>query len=166
MIFIMKQLLSSVLVYLLLFDIIILLTEEVPLLIEIVVLILALTMIFISLIHFRYMLKIKDIFHPYYIITLIYFLIFIFAPFIWIKSGKTDWYGVPVMDTIVESTLLFITGYIFFYIGYILFKPIKINTKIVMKNYNTQKALLLSRVLFWGSLFLVMLYFRSYGKDL
>lgn len=44
-----------------------------------------------------------DVMDPFYLITGLYFLVFVWAPCEWIKIGQTDYQGVEVMEYLPEE---------------------------------------------------------------
>ena len=62
-----------------------------------------------------------DVMGPFYLITGLYFLVFVWAPFEWIKIGQTDYQGVEVMEYLPRGNAVFIIGYISFILGRLLF---------------------------------------------
>ena len=63
-----------------------------------------------------------DIFDPFYLISLLYFLIFVIAPIVWIINGKTSWARINAMEHTIPASLIFIVGYCAFAFFYIFFK--------------------------------------------
>lgn len=62
----------------------------------------------------------NNMLHPYLMVSILYFLLFILSPMISIILGETKCHGDYVMDGCVKGTIIFIIGYLFFTIGYIL----------------------------------------------
>lgn len=110
--------------------------------------------------------KKRDIFDPFYIISMIYMLVFSVAPYTWLKEGKLDWYGIPVMNGLFRGTILFILGYCGFIFGYIITKPKKFDNNIDISFDMRKKIIKLSRLFFWISFIFVVIYFASIGKGI
>lgn len=58
-----------------------------------------------------------DVMDPFYLITGLYFLVFVWAPCEWIKIGQTDYQGVEVMEYLPRGNTVFIIGYISYVLG-------------------------------------------------
>lgn len=61
----------------------------------------------------------SNILHPFLMVSLLYFLLFILSPMVSIILGDTKCHGDSVMDGCVKGTTIFIIGYAFFTLGYI-----------------------------------------------
>ena len=59
-----------------------------------------------------------DIFEPYYIIWVTYFLVMWFAPMVWLLNGQTTKFGFEIMDGLPYASLLFDIGFLSFSAAY------------------------------------------------
>lgn len=121
-----------------------------------------------------------DPFDPYYISTGLYFMIFVYAPWIWIDRGQTSYQGVQVMEYLPISTVVFNIAYAVFSL-FSLFR-IKTKRKRININYITDESdkfqiflddntttSYISRyglIVFLVSFFFSMLYYRITGRSL
>ena len=121
-----------------------------------------------------------DVFDPFYLITGLYMLIFVFAPYTWIKSGVSIYIGLDILEYLPQGTIVFNIGY-FSYglasIGRFRFS-LSQNRKIFDAEYDdgyieylnsSESRIFISRfawILFLVSMFLTLLFNRLRGKSL
>lgn len=79
------------------------------------------TVILISLAWFYR--KKNTLLHPFSFVAAICFLVQVVAPMIWEINGTRDYRGVQIMDYIVPAELVFLLGYISFWISYSVSNP-------------------------------------------
>lgn len=87
-------------------------------------------------------LKGVKILHPYLMVSILYFLLFILSPIISIYWGETKCHGDSVMDGCIKGTYIFLIGFACFTLGYVIpkdariryvkFNPLKKNKKIII----------------------------------
>ncbi len=58
-----------------------------------------------------------DAFDPFYLISALYIMIFVFGPWVWIDRGQTTYQGVQVMAYLPQATKVFNIGYACFAVG-------------------------------------------------
>lgn len=58
-----------------------------------------------------------DVFDPFYLISALYIMIFVFGPWVWISEGQTSYQGIEVMAYLPKGTFVFNIGYFFYGIG-------------------------------------------------
>lgn len=121
-----------------------------------------------------------DSFDPFYISSGIYALIFVWAPYTWLKSGETSYAGINIMKYLPESTLVFNIGYLFFSIAnafdYIKDKSSKVKDFNILesKQFNEyinrkdtiQFIIRYSWILFLVSIILNILYWELTGRSI
>lgn len=60
---------------------------------------------------YRLLHKKTDLLSPFYMVSGLYWLIFVFAPNVWIARGQTAYQGVEVMEYLPKATIIFNIGY-------------------------------------------------------
>ena len=115
-----------------------------------------------------------DILEPFYIISGLYWMIFVYAPMVWISRGQTSYQSVEVMEYLPRATLVINLGYFIFCIAYLR----RIHIRIFYNKYqcNTQDYYSDSKVcsfivkygwcVFGVSMALVLLYYSLTGRGL
>lgn len=71
-----------------------------------------------------------DVFDPFYLISALYIMIFVFGPWVWISRGQTSYQGIEIMAYLPKGTFVFDIGYFFYGIG----SYSKRNTRFVLGN--------------------------------
>ena len=74
---------------------------------------LVLTLLHLAIWVFLYRIKHThtDVFDPFYLVTGLYFLIFVFAPCIWILNGQRFYQGLDILEFLPQGTIAFNLGY-------------------------------------------------------
>lgn len=62
----------------------------------------------------------KDIFCPFYLVSLLYVIIFVYGPSYYLKRGLTRVEGIETISYISEATWVFLAGYFIYFIGSII----------------------------------------------
>lgn len=62
----------------------------------------------------------RDIFCPFYFVSLLYMIIFVYGPTYYLQRGLTTVEGIEVLSYISEATFAFVMGYIFYFSGSVL----------------------------------------------
>lgn len=89
-----------------------------------------------------------EVFSPYVIASILYFLIFILSPMTFIVTNETDCHGDKVMDGCIYGTIIAIISFFFLTLGYVQNKDIPMREISSIMIYNKSK-LYLVLVLFW-----------------
>lgn len=107
---------------------------------------------------YRIIIKKKvDVFDPFYLISILYFLILVIAPFIWLRQGKYYKSIFPVMSGLKQATVVFSVGYFAFFLGDMLSnikikKDSKENKNIVnnadLSTRQSQKIIIMCEIMF------------------
>lgn len=112
-----------------------------------------------------------DPFDPFILISGLYFLIFVWAPSVWISRGQTGYQGVEVMAYLPKGNAVFLLGYISFSIGsyisrrkwsYLKYQYDENENYI---SYDTSKIAIFGWIVFGLSIILGLLYYRLQGKS-
>lgn len=122
-----------------------------------------------------------DVFDPFYLISALYIMIFVFGPWVWISRGQTSYQGVEVMSYLPKGTFVFNIGFFFYVMGSYSKRNIRFTLgnralnhstnnelkKIDYQNRNIQKYIVkYAIVLFSVSMVLSLLYYRLIGRSL
>ncbi len=116
-----------------------------------------------------------DLFDPFYLISALYIMIFVYAPWIWMINAKTEYQGVEVMSQLPNATLVFNLGYLCYVIGAIsvnkktkFIKNQKINYKKI--NFNDEDIRIyivkFATIVFVISLIFSFLYYYLIGRSI
>ncbi len=115
-----------------------------------------------------------DLFDPFYLISALYIMIFVYAPWIWILNVKTEYQGVEVMSQLPVATIVFNIGYLFYVMGAFAISgkklDVDINTTAHNIDYKNEKIRLFiikyAIIVFVISMFLSMLYYLWIGRSI
>ena len=110
-----------------------------------------------------------DVMDPFYLITGLYFLVFVWAPCEWIKIGQTDYQGVEVMEYLPRGNTVFIIGYISYVLGGFFCKKNRRRAETALLDEDEQAKVFILRyalVLLIFSLFCSLTYFRLTGRSI
>ena len=131
----------------------------------------------LSMYLFRYKSKIcgrrVDAFDPFFLVTGLYFMIFVIAPWIWINRGQNSYQGVQVMKYLPVATGVFNIGYAAYALGSMCVKEERtVQTtddgfvEFIKENKTQSFIVKYGFVLFFGSFALAMLYYALTGRGL
>ena len=110
-----------------------------------------------------------DVMDPFYLITGLYFFVFVWAPWEWIKIGQTDYQGVEVMEYLPRGNTVFIIGYISYVLGGFFCKKNRRRAETALLDEDEQAKVFILRyalVLLIFSLFCSLTYFRLTGRSI
>lgn len=110
-----------------------------------------------------------DVMDPFYLITGLYFLVFVWAPWEWIRIGQTDYQGVEVMEYLPIGNTVFIIGYISYVLGGFFCKKNRRRAETALLDEDEQAKVFILRyalVLLIFSLFCSLTYFRLTGRSI
>ncbi|MCI9439814.1 MAG: oligosaccharide repeat unit polymerase [Ruminococcus sp.] len=120
-----------------------------------------------------------DCFDSFYLVSGLYILIFVCAPYIWIQRGQTSYQGVEVMEYLPVATLVFNISYLMYAIASVDNKKVYIAQKKIGFDYENVKFLefvesdyiknYIKRyawIVFGVSMILALCYYRMTGRGL
>ena len=116
--------------------------------------------------------KKMDLFDPFYLISALYIMVFVYAPAIWLMNAKSVYQGVEVMSQLPYATLVFNLGYLCYVLGSLyvknnLQKISNVNNLINTQNEDIRIYIVkFASVVFICSIFLAILYYYLIGRNL
>ena len=132
---------------------------------------------------FAYRLRARklDLFDPFYLISALYIMIFVYGPWVWINNSQTSYQGIEVMKYLPKGTLVFNIGYFFFSIGALArikfvkkqepsyLRDVTYNNKKIISNYYREPTRIYiiryATILYIFSLGLTILYYQLIGRS-